>query len=75
MASVWRRRANQRDYAIRSFEFFGHFLQGAPRPLWMEKGIPYLDREKPEAQAWQRPDEREEVVSDKKPRVSIIEKR
>jgi hypothetical protein len=23
------------------FEFFGHFLQGAPAPEWMEKGIPY----------------------------------
>jgi dipeptidyl aminopeptidase/acylaminoacyl peptidase len=55
-----RKRANQRDYAIRTFEFFGHFLQGAPKPAWMEKGIPYLDREKPEAQAW-RP-----VASDQK---------
>jgi dipeptidyl aminopeptidase/acylaminoacyl peptidase len=55
-----RRRANQRDYAIRLFEFFGHFLQDKARPVWMEKGIPYLDREKPEAQAWQ------PAVSDKK---------
>ena len=47
-----RKRANQRDYAIRLFDFFGHFLQDKARPGWMEKGIPYLDREKPEAQAW-----------------------
>ena len=47
-----RKRANQRDYAIRLFDFFGHFLQDKARPAWMEKGIPYLDREKPEAQAW-----------------------
>jgi hypothetical protein len=27
-------------------EFFDHFLKGAPAPEWMEKGIPYLQREK-----------------------------
>lgn len=47
-----RKRANQRDYTIRLFEFFGHYLQDKAKPAWMEKGIPYLDREKPEAQAW-----------------------
>ena len=36
-----RRRPNQKDYAQRMFEFFGHFLQGAPAPEWMGKGIPY----------------------------------
>ena len=36
-----RKRPNQKDYAQRMFEFFGHFLQGAPAPEWMEKGIPY----------------------------------
>lgn len=41
-----RRRANQKDYSRRMFEFFNHFLKGAPAPEWMEKGIPYLDREK-----------------------------
>jgi dipeptidyl aminopeptidase/acylaminoacyl peptidase len=48
-----RRRANQRDYFIRQFQFFEHFLKGATRPAWMETGIRYMDREKPEAQAWQ----------------------
>lgn len=48
-----RKRANQRDYAIRLFDFFGYFLQDKAKPGWMEKGIPYLDREKREAQAWQ----------------------
>jgi hypothetical protein len=28
------------------FEFFNHFLKGAPAPEWMQKGIPYLEREK-----------------------------
>ena len=41
-----RRRQNQKDYARRMQEFFDHFLKGAPKPEWMEKGIPYLEREK-----------------------------
>jgi len=41
-----RRRHNQMDYAIRMKQFFDHFLKDAPKPEWMEKGIPYLDREK-----------------------------
>lgn len=55
-----RKRANQRDYAIRMFEFFGHFLKDEAKPAWMEKGIPYLDRDRPDAQAWRPP------VTDKK---------
>jgi len=47
-----RKRVNQRDYAIRQFEFFNHFLKGAKKPAWMERGIPYLDRDKPEMQGW-----------------------
>jgi dipeptidyl aminopeptidase/acylaminoacyl peptidase len=41
-----RRRANQKDYTRRLQEFFDHFLKSAPKPEWMEKGIPYLEREK-----------------------------
>ena len=41
-----RRRINQKDYTRRLQEFFDHFLKGAPAPEWMEKGIPYLQREK-----------------------------
>ena len=26
-------------------QFFDHFLKGAPAPEWMEKGIPYLERD------------------------------
>lgn len=40
-----RRRHNQMDYAIRMKQFFDHFLKGAPAPEWMQKGIPYLERE------------------------------
>jgi dipeptidyl aminopeptidase/acylaminoacyl peptidase len=41
-----RKRPNQKDYTRRMQEFFDHFLKGAPKPEWMEKGIPYLEREK-----------------------------
>lgn len=40
-----RRRHNQMDYAIRMKQFFDHFLKGAPAPEWMQKGVPFLDRE------------------------------
>jgi hypothetical protein len=41
-----RRRANQEDYTRRLQQFFDHFLKGAPKPDWMEKGIPYLQKDK-----------------------------
>ena len=40
-----RRRADQKDYALRMHQYFNHFLKGAPAPEWMEKGIPYIDRD------------------------------
>ncbi|MEA2204592.1 MAG: hypothetical protein QOE77_1368 [Blastocatellia bacterium] len=41
-----RKRINQKDYTRRLQEFFDHFLKGAPAPEWMEKGIPFLQRDK-----------------------------
>jgi dipeptidyl aminopeptidase/acylaminoacyl peptidase len=41
-----RKRANQKDYTMRLQQFFDYFLKGEPKPDWMEKGIPYLQREK-----------------------------
>jgi dipeptidyl aminopeptidase/acylaminoacyl peptidase len=41
-----RKRVNQRDYAMRLQQFFDHYLKGAPAPDWMDRGIPYLEREK-----------------------------
>jgi dipeptidyl aminopeptidase/acylaminoacyl peptidase len=38
--NLWQR-ANQKDYTRRMQEFFDHLLKRAPRPEWMEKGIPY----------------------------------
>ncbi len=41
-----RNRADQKDYTIRLQQYFDHFLKGAPAPEWLEKGVPYLEREK-----------------------------
>ncbi|MGJ5814688.1 alpha/beta hydrolase family protein [Paludibaculum fermentans] len=40
-----RRRPDQKDYAIRMQQFFDYFLKDAAKPEWMEKGIPFLERE------------------------------
>lgn len=31
---------NQRDFTIRLFQFFDHYLKAAPAPAWMTQGIP-----------------------------------
>jgi hypothetical protein len=31
---------------VRMQQFFDHKLKGAPMPEWMEKGIPYNDKDK-----------------------------
>jgi dipeptidyl aminopeptidase/acylaminoacyl peptidase len=41
-----RKRPNQKDYTIRLQQYFDHYLKGAPAPDWMEKGVPYLERER-----------------------------
>jgi dipeptidyl aminopeptidase/acylaminoacyl peptidase len=41
-----RKRQNQKDYARRLLEFFDYELKGAAKPEWMERGIPYLQKEK-----------------------------
>lgn len=42
-----RRRPNQKDYTVRLQQFFDYYLKGAPKPDWMEKGIPYVDKAAP----------------------------
>jgi dipeptidyl aminopeptidase/acylaminoacyl peptidase len=44
-------RADQKDYTIRMQQYFDHFLKGAPAPAWMERGVPYLERDKTELDA------------------------
>jgi dipeptidyl aminopeptidase/acylaminoacyl peptidase len=40
-----RRRPNQKDYTVRLQQWFDHYLKGAPRPAWMDTGIPYLEKQ------------------------------
>jgi dipeptidyl aminopeptidase/acylaminoacyl peptidase len=40
-----RRRYDQKDWTARMQQFFDYELKGAPKPEWMEKGVPYLDRD------------------------------
>ncbi|HYL74844.1 MAG TPA: prolyl oligopeptidase family serine peptidase [Bryobacteraceae bacterium] len=42
-----RRRPNQKDYTVRLQQFFDYYLKGAPKPDWMEKGIPFVDKAAP----------------------------
>ena len=37
-------RENQKHWTVHMAEFFDHFLLGKPRPEWMEKGVPFLER-------------------------------
>lgn len=34
--------ANRRDLTVRYFQFFDHYLKGAPAPQWLTEGVPYL---------------------------------
>ena len=37
---------NRLDFARRMQQFFDHYLQGAPMPVWMAEGIPAVDKGK-----------------------------
>ena len=41
-----RERENQKNWTVHLDEFFDHYLLGGPRPAWMDKGVPYLERGK-----------------------------
>jgi dipeptidyl aminopeptidase/acylaminoacyl peptidase len=41
-----RNRDNQKHWTVHQDEFFDHYLLGKPRPDWMAKGVPYLERGK-----------------------------
>jgi dipeptidyl aminopeptidase/acylaminoacyl peptidase len=38
--------ANKRDWTIRMQQFFDHYLKDAPAPVWLETGIPAVDKGK-----------------------------
>lgn len=35
---------NRIDFNIRMSQFFDHYLKGAPKPVWMERGVPALEK-------------------------------
>ena len=37
-------RGQPQDWAVRMQQFFDHYLQDAPAPVWMEKGVPAVDK-------------------------------
>jgi dipeptidyl aminopeptidase/acylaminoacyl peptidase len=37
--------ASKKDLTIRYFQFFDHYLKGAPAPKWMTDGVPFLVKE------------------------------
>jgi dienelactone hydrolase len=37
--------ANRKDLTVRYFQFFDHYLKGAPAPKWITDGIPYLQKD------------------------------
>lgn len=42
------RKANQKDFQIRMKQWFDHYLMGEPAPEWMESGVPFLERGRPQ---------------------------
>ncbi|HEX5071418.1 MAG TPA: prolyl oligopeptidase family serine peptidase, partial [Vicinamibacterales bacterium] len=36
--------ANRKDLTVRYFEFFNHYLKGAPAPKWLTDGVAFLDK-------------------------------
>ncbi|HEU0111971.1 MAG TPA: prolyl oligopeptidase family serine peptidase [Flavisolibacter sp.] len=40
---VIRNPVNRKDFTIRMFQFFEHYLKGQPAPAWMIKGIPAIE--------------------------------
>jgi len=41
-----RQRENQKHWTVHMAEYFDYFLKDAPKPDWMEKGVPYLEKGK-----------------------------
>jgi len=37
-------RDNQKNWTVHMDEYFDYYLLGKPRPLWMDKGVPFLEK-------------------------------
>lgn len=35
---------NRKDFNIRMAQFFDYYLKGAPKPMWMERGVPAIEK-------------------------------
>ena len=35
---------NRKDFNIRMQQFFDHYLKGAPKPMWMVRGVPAIEK-------------------------------
>ncbi|WP_159946315.1 S9 family peptidase [Polaribacter septentrionalilitoris] len=35
---------NRKDFNIRMAQFFDYYLKGAPKPVWMDKGVPAIEK-------------------------------
>ncbi|WP_297760337.1 prolyl oligopeptidase family serine peptidase [uncultured Muriicola sp.] len=35
---------NRKDFTIRMAQFFDHYLKGDPKPQWMERGVPAMEK-------------------------------
>lgn len=38
------KRQNRKDFNLRMAQFFDHYLKGAAKPVWMERGVPALEK-------------------------------
>lgn len=38
------KRQNRKDFNIRMAQFFDYYLKGAPKPVWMERGVPAIEK-------------------------------
>ena len=38
------KRQNRKDFNVRMAQFFDYYLKGAPMPVWMERGVPALEK-------------------------------
>ena len=52
-----RERENQKYWTLHQDEFFDHYLLGRPRPSWMDKPVPYLERGQRDINALYKPAE------------------
>lgn len=61
-----RERENQKYWTVYMDEFFDHYLLGKPRPEWMDKGVPYLERGKRDVNALYKKAEEKKAEEPKK---------